>query len=587
MTRDRTRTEWDIGRRAGAVAILLLGACGDGADFQPELPPGETNQPPAETADLDRGPEEAFPGRTGERRSGMFQTPQGALELEYEVIDGVPVFQGDILLPPEAGPNYRSTGVTALAQRWPYGVVPVENTGLFNDSRVTNAINHWRARAAIRFIFGATTGNRLRFVAPTDTGNCSSFVGMTGGQQTVNLGSRCDTGAAIHEIGHAIGLFHEQSRTDRANTVIVLDGTNGTLNCIQAGRAHNFAMFGNEGMNVGAYEIGSIMHYPSNAFATGTMGCANTMTRLNGTTFGANRSNLTGGDMVGAGNMYLPWTTFRRPVSYDHPFDSRHDFAVWRRSTATWFIINSSNGARRQQQWGESTDVPVPADYNNDFAADLAIWRPRTGEWWVRTSGPNPQTVITQWGIADDVPVPGDYNQDGFADRAVWRPSDGRWYIRFGNNARADEVTEWGIAGDIPVQMDWDGDGLIDRAIWRPSDGNWWILRSSDGVSDVRQWGIAGDVPVPGDYNGDGLVDFAVWRPAEGNWYVRSQANNATSVQQWGIMGDIPTPARFDSDGRVDFAVWRPLEGNWYVINSTTGASSVQQWGAVGDVPVP
>jgi hypothetical protein len=569
------------------MAILLLGACGDGADFQRELPPGEANQPPDETAKLDLGVEQAFPGRTGERRTGTFQTPQGVQELHYEVIDGVRVFQGDILLPPEAGPNYRSTGIAALAKRWPYGVVPVESTGLFNDSRVTTALNHWRARAAIRFIFGATTGNRLRFVAPASPGECSSWVGMRGGPQDVNIGSQCSTGSTIHEIGHAIGLFHEQSRTDRNNNVIVLDGTNGTMNCILPGTEDNFRMFGNDGMNVGAYEIGSIMHYPSNAFASGTAGCANTITRLDGTTFGSNRTNLTGGDMVGAGNMYLPWTTFRRPVSYDHPFDSRHDFAVWRRSTGTWLIINSSNGTRREQRWGESTDVPVPADYNNDFAADLAVWRPGTGEWWVRTSGPNPQTVITQWGVADDVPVPGDYNQDGFAERAVWRPSDGRWYIRFGNNALPDQVTEWGTAGDIPVQMDWDGDGTLDLAVWRPSDGNWYVKRSSDGVADVRPWGTAGDVPVPADYTGDGRVDFAVWRPAEGKWYVKSQADNSILFAEWGTHGDIPTPARFDNDGIVDFAVWRPLEGKWYVINSTNGTSTVQQWGEVGDVPVP
>ena len=50
-----------------------------------------------------RGAEEAFPGRSGERRMGLFETPRGRVKLKYEVIDGQPVFEGDILLPAEAG----------------------------------------------------------------------------------------------------------------------------------------------------------------------------------------------------------------------------------------------------------------------------------------------------------------------------------------------------------------------------------------------------------------------------------------------------------------------------------------------------
>lgn len=50
---------------------------------------------------------------------------------------------------------------------------------------------------------------------------CWSYIGMIGGRQDISIAPGCTSLIPVHEIFHALGRWHEQSRPDRDNFVTI------------------------------------------------------------------------------------------------------------------------------------------------------------------------------------------------------------------------------------------------------------------------------------------------------------------------------------------------------------------------------
>ena len=92
---------------------------------------------------------------------------------------------------------------------------------------------------------------------------CSSAVGRIGDYiQRISIGYGCfSLSIVVHEIGHAIGFWHEQSRPDRDKHVNIHREN------IEDGYDHNFDKRTDVDSLGVTYDFNSVMHYSSTAFA--------------------------------------------------------------------------------------------------------------------------------------------------------------------------------------------------------------------------------------------------------------------------------------------------------------------------------
>jgi len=227
--------------------------------------------------------------------------------VTFSVIDGMAIFEGDIALGPADELQAKAFdtpddqiiahGVVVVGERfrWPGGLVPWVAVPALRQ-RVLDAIAHWEANTNIRFV-ERTAANAVQFpnfLSFQERDGCWSSVGMRGGEQVVSLAAGCGFGAAVHEIFHAVGAWHEQSREDRDSFVRIV------WENITPGMEHNFHQHITDGDDVGLYDFDSIMHYPPTAFSRNLQP---TIVPLGGQLIGQ-RNGLSAGDIAAVNFMY-------------------------------------------------------------------------------------------------------------------------------------------------------------------------------------------------------------------------------------------------------------------------------------------
>jgi Astacin (Peptidase family M12A) len=241
-------------------AVLLLLSCVVIAtpslarpQFRPRIPAGQ-------------------PGRT-EMRTGVYR----GNPVTYAMIHGRRIFEGDIILdhvqnlapnPPVSGQGIETLGIAYPQYFWPKNVSGVAEIPYIVSAGATNlsaALTQFNATFAgvIQFVAHNTQTDYVNFNFDPNNhnGTCDSYVGRIGGEQQTGGSIDCSLGTLLHEMGHIVGLYHEQSRPDRDSFVTI-----SYANMIKGSKS-NFDQVLDNYQELGLYDYASVMHYISYAFS--------------------------------------------------------------------------------------------------------------------------------------------------------------------------------------------------------------------------------------------------------------------------------------------------------------------------------
>lgn len=164
--------------------------------------------------------------------------------------------------------RFRRAAVARKERLWDFGVIPYEidpNFGAGHKKLFKYAMKHWENHTCIQFVERIPNEHKNYIFFTVLSCGCCSYVGKRGnGSQSISIGKDCAKfGIVVHELGHAIGFWHEHTRPDRDQYVKILREN------IPNGQEHNFNKLTADDVNsLGEpYDYCSIMHYARNTYS--------------------------------------------------------------------------------------------------------------------------------------------------------------------------------------------------------------------------------------------------------------------------------------------------------------------------------